>query len=262
MLTTTPRGVMTNVEAHTVIRCFYAGSALTQRHPGGARPERPYPHDYLSAWRRPPAEGPAKHGRRAAPGTDRPQRQARLFCGKRGWNGLLPAWATRSAVSDTTTRQRGPTNRLALTRMLGRTQIIRSLLAAGECHDMNGEAPIGCQRLPDGHRCRTEHLAAPIRQKASAQSYGARESLAGILKMEPPLPCRRIFYSIVFCRRTDNGHFCQRCGTELPVSARFCSNCGAVVPAATYTPGRPLVRRLWPSDCRVCIGLAQAYGWI
>ena len=56
--------------------------------------------------------------------------------------------------------------------------------------------------------------------------------------------------------------FCQRCGTELPVSARFCSNCGAVVPAATNTPGRPLVRPIVGRQIAgVCIGLAQAYGW-
>jgi len=56
--------------------------------------------------------------------------------------------------------------------------------------------------------------------------------------------------------------FCQRCGTELPVSARFCSNCGAVVPAATYTPGRPLVRPIVGRQIGgVCIGLSQAYGW-
>jgi phage shock protein C len=56
--------------------------------------------------------------------------------------------------------------------------------------------------------------------------------------------------------------FCQRCETELPVSARFCSNCGAVVPPATYTPSRPLVRPIAGRQIAgVCIGLAQAYGW-
>jgi len=56
--------------------------------------------------------------------------------------------------------------------------------------------------------------------------------------------------------------FCQRCGTELPVSARFCSNCGAVVSGASYIPGRPLVRPIVGRQIGgVCIGLAQAYGW-
>jgi len=35
--------------------------------------------------------------------------------------------------------------------------------------------------------------------------------------------------------------FCQRCGTELPVSARFCSNCGAAFPRDLHSR-RPLVR--------------------
>jgi phage shock protein C len=56
--------------------------------------------------------------------------------------------------------------------------------------------------------------------------------------------------------------FCQRCGTELPPSARFCSNCGAVVPVVPFAPGRPLVRPIVGRQIAgVCIGLAQAYGW-
>jgi phage shock protein PspC (stress-responsive transcriptional regulator) len=56
--------------------------------------------------------------------------------------------------------------------------------------------------------------------------------------------------------------FCQRCGNELPLSARFCSNCGGVVPAAPFVSGRPLVRpRVGRQIAGVCIGIAQAYGW-
>jgi phage shock protein PspC (stress-responsive transcriptional regulator) len=48
----------------------------------------------------------------------------------------------------------------------------------------------------------------------------------------------------------------------LPPSARFCSSCGAVVPAATYIPGRSLVRPIAGRQIAgVCIGLAQTYGW-
>ena len=37
---------------------------------------------------------------------------------------------------------------------------------------------------------------------------------------------------------------------------------GMAVPAATYTPGRPLVRPIVGRQIAgVCIGLAQAYGW-
>ena len=56
--------------------------------------------------------------------------------------------------------------------------------------------------------------------------------------------------------------FCQHCGTGLPPGARFCSSCGAVIPAAPYTPGRPLVRPIAGRQIAgVCIGLAQTYGW-
>jgi phage shock protein PspC (stress-responsive transcriptional regulator) len=56
--------------------------------------------------------------------------------------------------------------------------------------------------------------------------------------------------------------FCQRCGTELPVSARFCSNCGAAVPVAQPMPGRPLVRpHVGRQIAGVCLALAQANGW-
>lgn len=56
--------------------------------------------------------------------------------------------------------------------------------------------------------------------------------------------------------------FCHHCGTGLPVGARFCSNCGAVVPAATFIPGRPLVRPIVGRQIAgVCIGMSQAYGW-
>ena len=58
------------------------------------------------------------------------------------------------------------------------------------------------------------------------------------------------------------GVFCNRCGTELPRSARFCSNCGAVIPMAQPTQGRQLVRPLMGRRIAgVCIGMAQAYGW-
>jgi phage shock protein C len=57
--------------------------------------------------------------------------------------------------------------------------------------------------------------------------------------------------------------YCNRCGTELPTSARFCSNCGATVAAASFTPlGRPLYRpHTGRAIAGVCIGLALAYGW-
>jgi len=56
--------------------------------------------------------------------------------------------------------------------------------------------------------------------------------------------------------------FCQRCGTQLPSSARFCSNCGTTVHVAAPMSSRPLVRPIaGRMIAGVCIGLAQANGW-
>ena len=56
--------------------------------------------------------------------------------------------------------------------------------------------------------------------------------------------------------------FCQRCGTELPGSARFCSGCGAAVPVMQAMPGRPLLRpRAARQIAGVCLALARSYGW-
>jgi phage shock protein C len=56
--------------------------------------------------------------------------------------------------------------------------------------------------------------------------------------------------------------FCQRCGTQLPSSARFCSNCGSTIYVGTPMAGRPLVRPITGRMIAgVCIGLAQANSW-
>ena len=48
-------------------------------------------------------------------------------------------WATHCAASATSARRRRPTSRPPDTKNVGPELKIRSLLAAGECHDMNGE---------------------------------------------------------------------------------------------------------------------------
>jgi phage shock protein PspC (stress-responsive transcriptional regulator) len=56
--------------------------------------------------------------------------------------------------------------------------------------------------------------------------------------------------------------FCNRCGTELPPSARFCSSCGAAVCGPQFTAYKPLVRPLAGRRIAgVCLALAQAYNW-
>lgn len=57
--------------------------------------------------------------------------------------------------------------------------------------------------------------------------------------------------------------YCNRCGTEQPVSARFCSNCGAGIGVPPGVGGvRPLVRpRVGRQIAGVCLALSQAYGW-
>jgi phage shock protein PspC (stress-responsive transcriptional regulator) len=56
--------------------------------------------------------------------------------------------------------------------------------------------------------------------------------------------------------------FCNRCGTELPPSARFCSSCGAAVCGPQFTAYKPLVRPLVGRRIAgVCLALAQAYNW-
>ena len=57
----------------------------------------------------------------------------------------------------------------AWTQNVGPELKIRSLLAAGECRDLNGERQLARQGLPGGHRRRPQHLPRRHRAQAPAQ---------------------------------------------------------------------------------------------
>ena len=118
---------------------------------------------------------------------------------------------------------------------------IRSLLAAGQCHDLNGERALAVQRLPGRHRCRPQYLPRRHRPESTCaaptkETESRHRLLLAHCCLKPGTDAHRYSYHLssgLFPRRDRSWpSFCQRCGTGLPMGARFCSNCGAVVPAA------------------------------
>ena len=234
--------------------------ALQGSHRGGAQPRRTsILTTTSSAWKKPTcARMPARAWARwtayreiladnAKPG---------YFASAR-WSWPTSAWATPCAASATTTKPPQAYEQAAWTQNVGPELKIRSLLAAGECRDLNGERQLAIKDYQAAIDAGPNTSRADTPENTCATPTGETERSSAAAACKPRSNgTAAAYFRMLKCPSLSEevsimAVFCHQCGTGLPPSARFCSSCGAVIPAdAAHARQAAGSAARGPPDCR------------